>query len=220
MAFTTCARCRKSISDQAVICPNCGFVRQHDGGVDLSEILCPGTWLVRTGTLGSGLLLVATFSSGHDFQGEMRTDPARQSGSGQMVKSPVFQGRWHVTGSQLTLDFAFTPGDISTAIHLEIQLILAAANTLHGNDQFLRSCEWQKIEEGDLDAALTRLIATSPRRATRDVKSSACTWNLTTTTKDSVLALLRTGAPEERVEFVQSLPPNTYKDFAVRIMPR
>ena len=41
---------------------------------------------------------------------------------------------------------------------------------------------------------------------------------MTTMTKDMVLALLRTGTPEERAAFVQGLPPNSYKNLTLSLV--
>ena len=143
MALTTCPECTKRVSSQAVTCPNCGYPLAQSQQPDLARILCSGPWMAQSGTLVDSLL-IATFSPNHTFSGETRPDPARVAGM-QLVAHARFQGRWHVAGALLSIEFPLTMMGNTSQTNVIIEVTEISANALSGIDKFVRSWEWQRL---------------------------------------------------------------------------
>jgi hypothetical protein len=143
MALTDCPECNRTVSNQALSCPHCGFPLAQSLQPDLGKILCAGRWLAQSGTLVDAML-TAAFSPNHTFQGQTRHDPNRVTGI-QLVGDADFQGRWQVAGPQLFLDFPLSLAGGRSQTQIAIQFTQISANALSGVDGFRRGWEWQNV---------------------------------------------------------------------------
>jgi hypothetical protein len=126
MALISCPERTRRISDQALSCPGCGYpLRQERTSSDvqgrtLADVLVGHRWEARSETLGSGLpgtSLDATFQSAGGFEGRLKTPPGDILARAQQVN-----GRWHVVGSLLFLNYSYVMGGIPSPTEVAIEI--------------------------------------------------------------------------------------------------